>query len=289
MDRRALAIAAEMRGDPERAALHKRAWRNARRAFRVFRWQAELRRIRALHEVGKGRRAFLIGNGPSLNRMDLSRLGDEFICVVNRGLRAVGHGLDHADMHVVNDIHCYRFFAEEIEAIAARHPIPYRFLNARMRRRWRRKHRGGRPYFLIGNPRKLTAGEAVPDLSDGVVTGPSILLSAVHLLDSMGFGTIYVIGCDLDYNSAGPYFFGLDAADIAHEESRDILARRQNMTEVDGQFAIVRAHLEGHGRKILNAGIGGNLNSLPRVDFASLFTGEPDPRVGASDLPFRLS
>ena len=275
MDRGTLAIAADMRGDTKRAPLHRRVWRSARRAFRVFRWQAELRRIRALREVGKGRRAFLIGNGPSLNRMDLSPLSGEFVCLVNRGVRALGEGLDHADMHIVNDIHCYRAFADEIETIATRHPIPYRFLNARMRRRWRRAGQGAEPYFLIGNPRKLKAGEAVPDLSDGVVTGPSVLLSAVHLLDAMGFAEIHLIGCDLDYDSAGQYFFGLDETDMAHERNPDIIARRKDMTEVDGQFAVLRAHLERNGRRIFNAGLGGHLDSLPRVDFASLFTRGP--------------
>src|SRR5688572_672394 len=261
--------------DPAKAPLHKRVWRSARRAFRVFRWQAELRRIRALRDIGKGRRAFLVGNGPSLSRMDLSPLAGEFVCLVNRGVRALGQGLDHADMHIVNDIHCYRAFAHEIETIAARHPIPYRFLNARMRRRWRREGQGAEPYFLIGNPRKLTAGQVVPDLADGVVTGPSILLSAVHLLQAMGFAEIHLIGCDLDYDSGGPYFFGLDETDAAHEKSPDIVARRKDMSEVNGQFAVLRANLEPNGKKIFNAGLGGNLESLPRVDFESLFTSNP--------------
>jgi len=261
--------------DPAKAPLHKRVWRSARRALGVFRWQAELRRIRALRDVGKGRRAFLVGNGPSLSRMDLSPLAGEFVCLVNRGVRALGHGLDHADMHIVNDIHCYRAFADEIETIAARHPIPYRFLNARMRRRWRRAGQGAEPYFLIGNPRKLTAGQVVPDLAEGVVTGPSILLSAVHLLDAMGFAEIHLIGCDLDYDSGGPYFFGLDETDAAHEQSPDIVARRKDMSGVNGQFAVLRANLEPNGKKIFNAGLGGNLESLPRVDFESLFTSNP--------------
>jgi hypothetical protein len=215
--------------------------------------------------------------------MDLSPLSGEFVCLVNRGLRALGQGLDHADMHVVNDIHCYRAFGDEIEAAAARNPIPHRFLNARMRRRWRRRGQGTRPIFIIGNPRKLVEAEPVPDLDQGVVTGPSILLSAVHLLDAMGFEEIHLIGCDLDYASAGPYFFGLDETDAAHEQSPDIVERRRGMTDVDRQFSIMRAHLERNGRKIFNAGVGGNLKSLPRVDFASLFTCEPERGNAAGD------
>lgn len=140
-----------------------------------------------------------------------------------------------------------------------------------MRRRWRRQGQGAEPFFLIGNPRKLAAGKALPDLADGVVTGPSILLSAIHLLDAMGFEEIYLIGCDLDYDSAGPYFFGLNELDVAHEESPDIVARRHDRIEVNDQLGILRAHLERNGRRIFNSGLGGNLDSLPRIDFSSLF------------------
>jgi hypothetical protein len=233
-----------------------------------------LKRIKSLQGIGVGRRAFLVGNGPSINRLDLAKLEGEFVCLTNRGLRALGERLDHADMHIVNDIHCYRVFGREIEEIVSKNPIRYRFLNTRMRRRWRRMAQGPTPHFLIGNPQKLVSGNPVPDLSGGVVTGPSILLSAVHLLDYMGFSELYVIGCDLDYESTGPYFFRLNELDIANEQNPDIIARRQDIAKVNEQFAILRTHLERSGGRICNAGGGGNLESLPRVNFADLFVRE---------------
>lgn len=245
-----------------------------RRLWRVLRernWRPELERLEPLRAVGRGRRAFLVGNGPSLATMDLSRLETEFVCVANLGLRAIGNCIPHADMHIVMDTHRYRRFAGEIERSAAFHAIPYRFLNLRMRHRWRRQGSGPRPHFLINSPRKLVAGEPVPDLSDGVVTGASVLLSGAMVLDFMNFEEIFLIGCDLEYAPAKPYFYAVGALDATHERDRKVIAKRGEMVDVNGEFAVLRAHFEQNGRRIQNAGVGGQLDSLQRVDFASLF------------------
>jgi hypothetical protein len=260
-----------MRENLHPAPLHRRAWRQVRRKLRTLRWRPELQRIMTLRGLGQGRRAFLVGSGPSLNQMDLSRLEGEFVCLVNTGVRLLGREIVRADMHVVNDIHCYRSYGDEIEAIAARHPNALRFLNLRMKRRWRAAGSIGRPHFLINNPRKLIPGHPVPDLADGIVTGPSVLLSAAVLLDHMGFQEVYVIGCDLDYVSAGPYFYRPSAIDAAHEAQPDVAARRSDMAKVNAQFAVLRADFERRGRGLFNAGIGGNLDALQRVDFTRLF------------------
>ena len=41
------------------------------------------RRIAALKDIHKGERCFIIGNGPSLNKLDLSKIKDEYTFGVN--------------------------------------------------------------------------------------------------------------------------------------------------------------------------------------------------------------
>jgi len=241
------------------------------RSLREFGWRRERQRVEGLRDIGRGRRAFLLGNGPSLNRLPLAALHDEFVCLANLGLRALGGPLRHADMHVILDTHRYRRFAAEIERLCADHAIAYRFLNMRMRARWRLRGRGARPYFLINNVRKLAPGEPVPDLSGGVVTGSSVLLSAALVLAHMGFDPIAVLGCDLDYEGDGEYFYAGGELDAVHSRDPKVLAKRREIRRVNEEFACIRRHLEKRGRSIVNAGLGGNLTSLPRVDFASLF------------------
>ena len=48
-------------------------------------WRREsIRRLAALKDIHKGRRAFIIGNGPSLRQTDLSKLRNEFTFGMNR-------------------------------------------------------------------------------------------------------------------------------------------------------------------------------------------------------------
>jgi hypothetical protein len=48
-------------------------------------WRREsIRRLQSLKNVHNGRRAFIIGNGPSLKQTDLSRLKNEFTFGLNR-------------------------------------------------------------------------------------------------------------------------------------------------------------------------------------------------------------
>jgi hypothetical protein len=47
------------------------------------------------------------------------------------------------------------------------------------------------------------------------------------------------------------------------------------MLEVNDHFAVLREAFERRGHVILNAGIGGNLHSLARVRFETLFLDVP--------------
>src|SRR6476659_3558999 len=48
------------------------------------RYRDSMRRLRAFRNIHAGRRCFILGNGPSLNRTDLSLLKDEFTFCSNR-------------------------------------------------------------------------------------------------------------------------------------------------------------------------------------------------------------
>lgn len=246
--------------------------RSLRALLRRARWTGAFRRLEALKGIGERRRAFLLGSGPSLAAMDLSLLDSEFVCVVNMGIRAVGREISHADMHVVSDANRYRRFAAEIEAIALEHPVPYRFVSRRGRAVWYGlERRSVEPIFIVPHTEKLTTLGAVPPLAEGLVTGPSVLISAAVLMEFLGFSPIYVLGCDLDYESGGKYFYEQGSLDRVHEADPIVMGRRGGMLAINDHFAVLRAVFEGRGHAILNAGVGGKLSSLPRVDFKTLF------------------
>ena len=150
-----------MKRPAQRTRIHSAAGaltRFVRRSMRSLKWAPQLRRLKRIRGIGNGRRAFLVGSGPSLAAMDLGLLDDDFVCVLNMAVRALGRDLARADMHVMNDTHGYQRFAEEIETIALAHPIPHRFLNIRARQFWRRLPERAQRADLHRSPHRETRG-----------------------------------------------------------------------------------------------------------------------------------
>ena len=254
-----------------------RAVRAARRRLRFRRTQAlfsrEYPQLRALKDTYRGRRGFIVANGPSLKSINLSLLKNEFVCILNNGGQAIGGILPHADMHVVVDNNKYRRFAAELESVALTNSIPYRFFNFKVRKDWKRlAQRSARPYFIMGHPQSLMQKGFTRDPWDGYGECSTVALWAVQVMHYMGFSEIYVLGVDLDYESRGPYFYSLGAKDRVHEEDPKVKARRAaSIPHADEEFALALRAMQADGRKLMNAGVGGRLNALPRMDFEALF------------------
>jgi hypothetical protein len=261
-------IAGRLQGFYRRAKLERRLRREHPDFYRV-----EFARLDDIEDRFTGRRAFLVGSGPSLAAMDLRPLAGEFVCTVNMGLKGIGDVLPHVDMHVVFDRNRLARFATEFEAIAARHDIAYRFYKWVDRDIWQAARVDGpsRPYFILQNKKIKHGIHGVSPkygISDG---GSTSLIGAAQLLFFLGFSEVYVIGCDLSYGSAQTYFYAMDSRDLEHEADEKVQEARRKMMLANEHFATVRDLFERSGRSLMNAGVDSNLTALPPVDFASLF------------------
>ena len=249
----------------------------ARRHVRFRRTQAlfsrEYAQLRTLKDIYRGRRGFIVANGPSLKSIDLTHLKNEFVCVLNNGGQAIGGMLPHADMHVVTDNNKYRRFAADLEGVALTNSIPYRFFNFKVRRDWKKlSQRAARPYFVMGHPQSLMEKGFTRDPWHGYGECSTVALWAVQIMHYMGFSEIYVLGVDLDYQSQGPYFYALGAKDRVHEDDPKVKARRAaSLPHANEEFALALRAMQVDGRKLINAGVGGRLNALPRINFEALF------------------
>ena len=56
-------------------------------------------------------------------------------------------------------------------------------------------------------------------------------------------------------------------ADRAHEGTTEVQDRRRAMVNANAEFAELRRHFEADGRTLVNCGIGGKLDALPRISF----------------------
>lgn len=248
-------------------------WRRVNLPVRKFIHRDEVDRLASLKGRYNGQRVFLLGNAPSLAELDLARLSGDMVCVVNRGLRARDEGLlPRADIHLMSSKPGYLEFRDEVEAQCIRHAVPLRFYRHKLKRFWQElPDRGARPYFPLRRAGTMTTTGFQTDAPDGIGSDGTILLFAAQILYYLGFSKVYVIGCDLHYNPSNKYFYQMTDKDVAHEDDPETIAARVSLVRVNEQFKIARAAFEADGRLLANAGAGGNLETLERVDFDALF------------------
>ncbi|MEM9765501.1 MAG: hypothetical protein AAF968_23880 [Pseudomonadota bacterium] len=242
-----------------------------RRAWLDWRNRPQARRLEGLRDTRAGERAFVAAAGPSLAKMDLSLLEGAFVCTVNMSLRLADGPLPGVAMHVVNDLNRFRRFRDEIVDISGRRAIPHRFYHLGARRELPSAEREA-PYYFLTSPAPFDPERDV-DPRRGLGGSASVVIYACQLLHLMGFEAVHVMGVDLDYGGATPYFYDLGAKDRTHEADPKVQARRIETEKANAEFALMRRLFERTGRRLINAGVGGQLTVLPRMTLAEAVQG----------------
>jgi hypothetical protein len=97
-----------------------------------------------------------------------------------------------------------------------------------------------------------------------VFRGFTVLLDAAQLAFMMGCDEVYLIGCDLDYHQAATHVYGTGPIE---QQRLGVMPIPKVLTAM----AVAERMFRQHGRIFANAGIGGRLDSIPRVNYSSLF------------------
>lgn len=251
-------------------------------------------RLRALRDRHRGERLFVIGNGPSLNRLPLEKLEGEWSFGFNRIHLLYDRVSWRCDFYTANDWRVAPDIAEEIDALRDTTVfVPQRF------RGMLREGPHVVPYWCrAGLPDgRLPVEERFAfDPTRGVCMGATVAVIGIQLAFWMGFDPIVLIGFDLDYRipksvrREGLGRYGRTEArnlesteddDSAHFDPRYFgRGARWHEPSIRGMHSGFRNCLdaaESRGRRIWNATAGGRLEVFPRVAFADLF-----PRPGRS-------
>jgi hypothetical protein len=242
-----------------------------------------LERLRKLRGIHKGRRAFIIGNAPSVARMDIQPLRSEVCFAVNSTFRL------YPQLGFVFPYTCLsdriRWFETGVEVLAnspgshvfycddKEYPSPVQFFTADQLQmitllsqsyrlplwlhRWTpiSNRAGLYTYACLLNKRFSW------DVTKGISTGNSVIFMATQLAVWMGCNPVILIGVEMDYS--GP---------TAHFHGQKIYTPPMNYeTDAKPHFVRFRKDMESRGVKFLNATLGGKVDALERVDFALLF------------------
>lgn len=251
--------------------------------------RAENRRLEKLKNKYSGQRIFLIGNGPSLNNMDLSKLNDEYTFGVNRIYLLFDKITWRPTFYTVNDWEVGPDNAEEINALENMTLFfPKRFQGLFEDTQdvyWYNSRHGHhtQDYFSY-------------DLADGAVMGGSVLHLVIQIAFYMGFDPIYLIGVDANYKildtvqQSGRTFAdgnlqflkSTEDDDPNHFDARYFGKNRRwhnpNVMQMIEGFSRCREAIEAKGGHIYNATLGGKLEVMERTIFEDIFNSEFTPK-----------
>jgi hypothetical protein len=242
-------------------------------AFHPWR-RTSIKRLSEFQSIHRGKRCFIIGNGPSLKQTDLTRLRGEYSFGMNRiYLHFPESGFTTTYYVCINGL-----VIEQCINDIRRLTMP-KFLS------WHSRHvfetlasDGSYPeqntIFLHST---YTGPKFAQDVRGRLWEGATVTYVTLQLAYFMGFEQVILIGIDHNYTTQGPPnttvvsqgedpnhfnagYFGkgfrwqlpdLETSEIAYSMAREAYCRA--------------------GRQVLDATIGGKLDIFPKVDYSSLF------------------
>ncbi|MEZ8313922.1 6-hydroxymethylpterin diphosphokinase MptE-like protein [Vibrio splendidus] len=240
----------------------------------------DAKKIEAFKNKYQGKRCFIIGNGPSLNDIDLTHLKDEYSFGVN-SLFLKSRDVDFKPtFYVVEDSHVMMDNFKEIDSYEAEFkffPINYKpFIKKRDSVSFFKMNEGfyrsESPNFCV--PRFST------DASKVLYCGQSVTMINLQLAYYMGFSEVYLIGMDFSYvipDSAEMTEDGiLSTEDDPNHFHPDYFGAGKkwhdpHLDRVLNSYRMNKLIYEADGRRIYNATVGGKLELFERKDFYSLF------------------
>ena len=232
-----------------------------------------------LKDKFKGERCFIIGNGPSLNKHDLTLLNNEYTFGVNGifykteecGFKPTFYVVE--DNHVVDDnldminsYDCpYKFFPtrDKDKIIANSHTI---FFNYEMG-------------FFNQNSKYFCKPRFSFDCSEQVFAGQTVTYTNIQLAYYLGFTEVYLIGVDFNYQvpksttiEGDTYISNEDDPNHFHPEyfGKGKKWHDPKLDRVALNYEQAKKVFDLNNRKIYNASIEGKLEIFERVDWFSI-------------------
>lgn len=225
-----------------------------------------IRQLGAFYNLHKGKRCFIIGNGPSLRQTDLSLLKDEFTFGMNRiYLMFPELGFTTTYFLTVNSL-VIEQCAEDIRNL----PIP-KFLS------WRSHHLIQPAPQMMFLHTTYTGPKFARDARGRLWEGATVTYVALQLAFFMGFEQVILIGVDHNYTTQGkPNTTVVSQGDDPNHFNPGYFGKgfRWQLPDLDTSersYQMAREAYEQAGRQVIDATLGGKLAVFPRADYTSLF------------------
>ncbi len=220
-----------------------------------------------------GERCFLLGCGPSLNQVDLSKLKGERVMACNGSFLIEGLDIDY---FISVSHYFYKSYVDQINSIdCIRRFLPHylRELESDIPTTWMNTVEDSE--YATLSQLKPYAFSSAPDRH--IFLGGTVIFPALQILHYLGFEEVILLGVDHNY---GPdekrneaYFTPSDALN-AH--FKDDYYQKPTSVHIDFPamergYQLSKEAFENSGRRIFNATPGTKLETYQKIEFDSLF------------------
>lgn len=245
------------------AGVHAKQWPVA--TFHPWR-QASIRRLAAYKDIHRGERCVIIGNGPSLQNTDVSRLRDVYTFGMNRVYLAFPEwGFETSYYVAINDL-VVEQCAEDIRGL----PMP-KFIS------WHARQYLTPTEDTCFLHTTYTGPKFSIDARQRMWEGATVTYVSMQLAYFMGFSEVILIGVDHSFESKGQPNETVvsQGDDLNHFDVRYFgKGFRWQLPDLETSaigYSMARQTFERDGRRVLDATIDGKLSVFPKVDFNTLF------------------
>lgn len=232
------------------------------------RGRENLRRLGGLRDAYRGQRCFVIGNGPSLRKTDLTRLKQE----ATFGLNRIYLLFPELGFHTTFLVAINRLVLEQVSNELLAFPGPL-FLP------W--SSRSYVPSAGAANLHFVQTGCGRPSFSSDsrrpLWSGATVTYVALQLAYHMGFEQVILVGVDHSFTTQGPAHQEVTSqGDDPNHFSPGYFGKgfRWQLPDLEASERAYRMAHQAYraaGRQVLDATVGGQLLVFPKVDYSSLF------------------
>lgn len=226
---------------------------------------ANRQKIERFKNAYQGQSAFIVGNAPSLKELPLDLLfqSDIPFFMVNNGVRLAKNC--NIPFHVVCDPECFLEYSSSWQGLPIQHAF-YRNRFTRLIPDAKQRF----PYPVTWLPYRsggILKRNFQTNLALGLGNDSNVICFTAQVCFYLGFQNVYIIGCDLTYTQGNEYAYEQTEADRRQQQTEKTKTKRKGMKRANAEFEIIHQIFTQHGRSVFNCGVGGNLNTIPRLPF----------------------
>ncbi len=223
------------------------------------------RRLEELRDQYRGKRCFIIGNGPSLARTDLSKLRTEHTFGLNRGYLLFDRIGGPTTFLVAVNRHVVEQFGSDLITAPSTTFISWRS------RRWASNASG---VVFVRRSRLFTFSPNVA--THGAWEGATVTFVAMQLAYHLGFEKVILVGVDHSFTTTGPAnkLVTSTGPDSNHFDPAyfgpGIVWQLPDLELSEAAYRLARQAFARAGRAIVDATVDGKLMVFEKVSFESV-------------------